>query len=98
MYQVGKGPNEVQVADLTGDGIDDIVTANYGSDTVSVLLGNGDGTFQPQETFAAGDGPASLYVADLKRRRQCPTSSWPAATATRSASSSATATARSSRR
>ena len=64
-YAVGKGPNEVQVADLTGDGIPDIVTANYGSDTVSVLMGNGNGTFQPQQTFPAGSGPASLAIADL---------------------------------
>ena len=55
----------MQVADLNGDGIPDIVTANYGSDTVSVLLGNGNGTFQPQQTFAAGSGPASVAVADL---------------------------------
>ena len=50
---------------MTGDGIDDIVTANYGSDSVSVLLGNGNGTFQPAQSFAAGSGPASLYLADL---------------------------------
>ena len=35
----------MQVADFNGDGMPDIVTANYGSDTVSVLLGNGNGTF-----------------------------------------------------
>ena len=64
-YKVGKGPNEVQVADLTGDGIPDIVTANYGSDDVSVLLGNGNGTFQPQQAFPAGSGPASLAIADM---------------------------------
>ena len=62
---MGKGPNEVQVADLNGDGIPDIVAANYGSDTVSVLLGNGNGTFQPAQSFAAGSGPASVAVADL---------------------------------
>jgi hypothetical protein len=64
-YTVGEGPNEVQVADLTGDGILDIVTANYGSDTVSVLMGNGNGTFGPQQTFPSGSGPASLAIADM---------------------------------
>ncbi len=39
------------VADLTGDGIPDIVVANYDDNTVSVLLGNGDGTFQPQDVY-----------------------------------------------
>ena len=32
---------------------------------MSVLLGNGDGTFQPQRTFGAGDHPVSIAVADL---------------------------------
>ena len=53
------------MADVNGDGKLDIITANYGSNSVSVLLGNGNGTFQPQTTFAAGSGPASVWVADL---------------------------------
>ena len=52
-------------ADLTGDGKLDIVTANKGDNTVSVLLGNGNGTFPPQETFAVGAEPSSVAVADL---------------------------------
>ena len=68
----------MQVADLNGDGIPDIVTANYGSDTVSVLLGTGDGTFQPAQSFAAGNGPASVAVADLNATTS---STWSSATA-----------------
>jgi hypothetical protein len=62
---VGSLDSSVLVADLTGDGYLDLVTANSGSDTVSVLLSNGDGTFQPQRTFAAGHGPVALAVADI---------------------------------
>jgi len=62
---VGPLDSSVLVADLTGSGFLDLVTANSGSDTVSVLLGNGDGTFQPQRTFAAGHGPVALAVADI---------------------------------
>jgi hypothetical protein len=40
----------VAVADLNGDGIPDILTANYDGADVSVLLGNGDGTFKPYTT------------------------------------------------
>ena len=36
------------VADVNGDGKLDIIVANHGTSTVSVLLGNGDGTFQAQ--------------------------------------------------
>jgi len=34
---------------------------------VSILLGNGDGTFQPQKTFAAGGGPQSVITGDFDR-------------------------------
>ena len=57
------------IADLNGDGMPDLVTANSGSDTVSVLRGNRDGTFQPAQTFAVGDAPESVAVADLNRDR-----------------------------
>ena len=47
-------PFQVAVADLNGDGIPDIVTANRSDDSVSVLLGNSDGSFQTKETFPTG--------------------------------------------
>ncbi len=62
---VGSNPQCVAIADLNGDGKQDLVTANYGSDTVSVLLGNGDGTFAGQQTFAVASGPVSVAIADL---------------------------------
>src|SRR4051794_20814409 len=37
----------------------------YISGTVSVLLGDGHGSFGPQQTFAAGPSPISVGVADL---------------------------------
>ena len=39
--------------------------ANDGSNTVSVLMGNGDGTFGPQQTYAVGISPTSVAIADL---------------------------------
>jgi hypothetical protein len=53
------------VADLDGDTVPDLVTANRFSDDVSVLLGNGDGSFQAAVSFAAGIFPQSVAVADL---------------------------------
>jgi hypothetical protein len=64
-FPVGDSPGSIAVADLDGDTVSDLVTANAGSDDVSVLLGNGDGTFQAAVSFAAGDGSTSVAVADL---------------------------------
>ena len=54
----GTGPHSVAIGDLNRDGNLDIVTANFaiGVDNVSVFLGNGDGTFQTQATFAVATG------------------------------------------
>ncbi|MDT8325051.1 MAG: VCBS repeat-containing protein, partial [Bacteroidota bacterium] len=43
----------------------DLVTANKLNDGVSVLLGNGDGSFQAAQAFVAGDAPGAAEVADL---------------------------------
>ena len=53
------------VSDVNGDGIPDVVTANYQSNTISVLLGNGNGTFQAQQTFATGSKPDSVAIGDV---------------------------------
>jgi hypothetical protein len=69
-YGVGPHPNSVAVADVNGDGHPDLVVANYGSssspgNTVSVLLGNGDGTFQSAVNYTVGKSPRFLAVADV---------------------------------
>ncbi len=46
LVPAGPDPSQTVVADLTGKGNQDIVVAGANSDTVSVLLNNGNGTFQ----------------------------------------------------
>ncbi|MGM9319959.1 FG-GAP repeat domain-containing protein [Deinococcus aquaticus] len=65
VYVVGTAPSDVGTGDLNGDGQLDAFTSNAGSGTVSILLGNGDGTLQPATSVAVGAGPESIDRADL---------------------------------
>src|SRR5215470_7273621 len=47
-------PVSVAAADLNGDRKPDLIVTNSGTDTVSVLLGNGDGTFQVWLEYPTG--------------------------------------------
>ena len=58
-------PIAVAIGDLNGDGKPDIAVANYGSGTISVLFGNGDGTFQTPVTYTVGSNPRGVAIADL---------------------------------
>jgi len=49
----------------TPDLFPDIVTANRGSNNVSVILGNGDGSFRAARHFATGNAPVSMVVSNL---------------------------------
>jgi hypothetical protein len=58
---------EMVIADFNGDGIPDIAVLNYQSDDVSLLLGRGDGTFEPQRVIGLGSlaDPFALAAGDL---------------------------------
>ena len=64
-FNVGHSPSAVVVGDFNGDGNLDLAVTNEGDNTVSILLGNGDGTFQTQKTFATGLGPDAIVAADF---------------------------------
>src|ERR1700687_501069 len=64
-YPVGTSPSAVVVCDFNGDGKPDLAVANAGSANVSVLLGNGDGTFNDAVNSSAGPSPHALAVGDF---------------------------------
>ena len=61
---VGSVPSPNEAADFNRDGLVDLCTANASGADVSVLFGNGDGTFQPQQSHAVGNGPHGLVVLE----------------------------------
>jgi len=54
-YTVGTNPSVAKVSDFNGDGKPDVAVLNTGSNDISILLGNVDGTFQPAQTFPLGN-------------------------------------------
>lgn len=64
-YPVGTNPAAVAVADFNGDGKPDIAVVNSGSSNVSILLGNGDGTFQSAKNFDVGKSMTSIFAGDF---------------------------------
>ena len=69
-YASGTQPLAVTIADVNEDGRPDIIVANAGGGTntpgtVSVLFGNGDGTFQPETLYSADSGAVAVVAADF---------------------------------
>jgi len=69
-YGTATSPTSVAVGDFNGDGRLDLAVANNGSSnfrvgSVSILLGNGDGTFQPHVDYPALSNSSSVIVGDF---------------------------------
>src|SRR5450830_333658 len=59
-------PEQVAFADFNADGSGDLAIANYGTSTLVILRGIGDGTFQPFDEFTnVGSGPFGIAVGDV---------------------------------
>jgi hypothetical protein len=53
--------------DLNSDGFDDVIVSNSYSNTVSVYISLGDGTFAPRVDYAAGDAPHGQAIGDVNK-------------------------------
>ncbi len=59
----GASPNEP--GDFDNDGFPDAAVANGSESTISVVLGDGDGTFAPEQVIEVGDGPHGIAALDV---------------------------------
>ena len=73
-YDVGLTPWTICHADLDGDGDKDLVTANLDSDDISILLNNGDGTFQAAIDYDAGEYTSAVCSKDSCADQRTPCS------------------------
>jgi hypothetical protein len=64
-YATGQYPISVAVGDFNLDSTPDLVVANSYADTISVLLGNGDGTFASKVDYGTGAYSMSVAVGDF---------------------------------
>jgi Flp pilus assembly secretin CpaC len=64
---VGKSPVAIATGDLNNDSHPDLAVVNQTDNTVSVLLGNGDGTFiaATNSPLATGQAPTAVTIADF---------------------------------
>ena len=79
-YGAGAEPYSVAVADFNADGRPDLAVANFTSNNVSILLGNGNGTFQAAVNYAAGTSPFNECLAGSPGPRTATTPRTTAAT------------------
>jgi sugar lactone lactonase YvrE len=62
----GFGPGELATGDFNGDGIADVAVASSSANTVTILLGKGDGTFAAAAVSpATGSQPVAIVAGDF---------------------------------
>jgi hypothetical protein len=64
-YTVGTSPYDGALGDFNGDGKADLVVANNSTSNISVLLGNGNGTFGTKTDYNVGQPAYGVVVTDL---------------------------------
>jgi len=66
---IGDGPSSVATGDFNGDGIPDLAVANQAGSSVTILFGNGNGTFTQatNSPIPVADGALAVVVGDFNR-------------------------------
>ena len=67
-FSAGPALYRVAVSDFDMDGNDDLAVSNsYQQHTISLLMGKGDGTFNPVEQLPVAEEPNSVLIADVNQ-------------------------------
>jgi hypothetical protein len=70
-YRLGVSPGQIAVGDFNGDGSLDIAVPGIGfivqKNVISILMGNGNGTFQPPVEYQAALAPTQVALGDFDR-------------------------------
>lgn len=64
-FKVGKNPTSIRANDFNGDGFTDLITTNIQGNSLSLLMGTGDGGFKDQRIITACQEPRSVAVDDF---------------------------------
>ncbi len=64
-YGLTGAPYGIVSSDVNADGKQDLLAVENGTNVISVVLGNGNGTFSARSSFSTGSTPQALYLADL---------------------------------
>ncbi|MDO8585049.1 MAG: VCBS repeat-containing protein [bacterium] len=64
-YSVGDSPQLLFAADLSGDGVSDLAVPSIGTDSISVLINSGSGTFAAAVNYAVAGDPYAVFAADF---------------------------------
>ncbi len=62
---VSTNPQEIRAGDINGDGKIDLIIGSNTNAALNVLIGNGDGTFQANQTFVIGNSPTSVAIGEF---------------------------------
>lgn len=66
-YQTGGSPGIIGVGDINGDGLNDVVSANYYDNNISVFTQLPTGKLSTQTTYPINQGPFGIGIGDINR-------------------------------
>lgn len=66
-YETGGSPGIIAVGDVNGDGLNDVISANYYSNNISVFTQLPNGKLASQTTYPVSQGPFGVGIGDINR-------------------------------